>query len=428
MEQTQGNTPRVAVVGSGIAGLTCAHVLGPRFEVVLYEADERLGGHSNTVLVDDPDGTEIAVDTGFIVHNRRNYPNLVRLLDELEVATQPTEMSFGVTDRDAGLTYRATNPSTIFADRRNLGRPAMWRMLADIVRFWRNARRLLADGHGADDHGAEALTLGEFLDAGRYSPAFLEWHLRPMVSAIWSADPNGLEQAGALATLRFFDNHGILGLGDRPQWRTIVGGSRVYVDAIARRFDGKIRMGCPVRAVVRTPSGVDIVTDDGRETFDEVILACHTDQALRLLADPTPDERDILGAIGYQPNRAVLHTDVALLSPNRRAWAAWNYEVESGSTRAAVTYDLTALQRLPGAQRYLVTLNQEERIDPSRVIATFDYAHPVLDLGAVQAQRRLDRISGADRVHFCGAWARNGFHEDGMASALDVCARLGVRW
>jgi uncharacterized protein len=332
-------------------------------------------------------------------------------------------MSFGVTDRQAGVTYRATNPSTLFADRRNLARPAMWRMLADVVRFWRAARDLLAD-----DADRSRLTLGEFLAAGRYSEAFVDWHLRPMVSAIWSADPNGLEGVGALATLRFFDNHGLLGFGDRPRWRTIVGGSRVYVEAIARRFDGKIRTGCPVRAVVRTPSGVDVVTGDGRETFDEVILACHTDQALGMLADPTPDERSVLGAIRYQPNRAVLHTDVSLLSPNRRAWAAWNYEVVPGSSSAAVTYDLTTLQQLPGSQRYLVTLNQEARIDPSRMIATFDYAHPVLDHGAVQAQRRLDRISGADRVHFCGAWARNGFHEDGMVSALDVCNRLGVRW
>jgi predicted NAD/FAD-binding protein len=249
-----------------------------------------------------------------------------------------------------------------------------------------------------------------------------------MVSAIWSADPHGLERAGALTTLRFLDNHGVLGLGDRPQWRTIVGGSRVYVDAVARRFDGKVRLGCPVRAVVRKPSGVDVVTDDGREAFDDVILACHSDQALRLLADPTPDERRILGAIAYQPNHAVLHTDVSLLSPNQRAWAAWNYEVVPDAASVAVTYDLTTLQRLAGSQRYLVSLNQATRIDPSRVLGTFDYAHPVLDLDATQAQRRLDRISGVDRVHFCGAWAHNGFHEDGMVSALEVCARLGVQW
>jgi predicted NAD/FAD-binding protein len=427
MEQTRDGDARrarrVAVVGSGIAGLTCAHVLGPHREVVLYEADDRLGGHANTVVVEDPDGTEVAVDTGFIVHNRRNYPNLVRLLDELDVPTQPTEMSFGVTDRRAGLTYRATNPSTLFADRRNLARPAVWRMLADVVRFWRSARHLL---EAPDDHSA--LTLGAFVDAEGYSEAFLEWHLRPMVSAIWSADPHGLERAGALTTLRFLDNHGVLGLGDRPQWRTIVGGSRVYVDAVARRFDGKVRLGCPVRAVVRKPSGVDAVTDDGREAFDDVILACHSDQALRLLADPTPDERRILGAIAYQPNHAVLHTDVSLLSPNQRAWAAWNYEVVPDAASVAVTYDLTTLQRLAGSQRYLVSLNQATRIDPSRVLGTFDYAHPVLDLDATQAQRRLDRISGVDRVHFCGAWAHNGFHEDGMVSALEVCARLGVQW
>jgi predicted NAD/FAD-binding protein len=414
---------RVAIVGSGISGLTCAHVLGPHREVVLYEADDRLGGHANTVEVEDPDGSTVAVDTGFIVHNRRNYPNFVRLLDELGIATQPTEMSFAVTDRPAALTYRATNPSTIFADRRNLVRPAMWGMLYDIVRFWRNARRLLSSpGERAET------SLGDFLAEGDYSDGFREWHLRPMISAIWSSDPTDVEHASAGATLRFLDNHGLLGLGDRPQWRTIVGGSRQYVDSIERRFDGKIRKESPVRVIRRRSDGVEVITDEGIDTFDEIILACHSDQALGLLDRPTRDEREILGAIRYQPNRAVLHTDTRLLSPSRRAWAAWNYEVVQDSTDAGVTYDLTALQGLSGSERYLVSLNLDERIDPATMIRTFDYAHPALNVDAVRAQGRLAEISGRERVHYCGAWARNGFHEDGMVSALDVCARMGVPW
>lgn len=421
--QPPQDTRRIAIIGSGIAGLTCAHVLGDRVEAVLYESDDRLGGHANTVDVDDPDGSALAIDTGFIVHNRRNYPNFCRLLDELDIDTQPSEMSFSVTDRERNLTYRATNPSTIFADRRNLGRPAMWRMLADIVRFWRASHRLLDDADENLD-----LPLGGFVARHGFSEAFVEWHLRPMISSIWSADPAGVDDTSAVTLLQFLDNHGLLGLGDRPQWRTIVGGSRSYVEAIERRFDGKIRTDTPVRSVRRRPDGVEVVTDTGRESFDHVILACHTDQSLRLLADPTPTERAVLGNIGYLPNQATLHTDTSVLSPRRRAWASWNYEVDRAANEPRLTYDLTTLQQLPGRHRYLVSLNLDDRIDPSSVIRRISYAHPILDRSAVHAQRRLPEINGVDGVSFCGAWARHGFHEDGMASALDVCERLGVNW
>ncbi len=415
---------RVAIVGSGIAGLTCAHLLGPHREVVLYESAERLGGHANTVDVDDPGGPTLGVDTGFIVHNRENYPGFTKLIDELDVATQPTEMSFAVTDRRQRLSYRATSPNTLFADRRNLVRREMWKMLYDIRRFWRDARTML-DAPAAH---AEA-SLGEMIADGGFSPAFVEWHLRPMISAIWSAAPTAVEDASALDTLQFLDNHGLLGLGNRPRWRTIVGGSRSYVDAIADRFDGKVHAGWPVRSVVRTEDGVDVVTDLGRESFDRVVLACHSDQALRLVERPTSAERSVLGAVGYQANTAVLHTDVARLPPTRRAWAAWNVEVDAdtGGTDGLVevTYDLTTLQRLPSDRRYLVSLNPRHVAD-DHVIATFDYAHPVLDQGARRAQRRLPDINGADRLYYCGAWANHGFHEDGVASAREVCRLLGV--
>ncbi len=426
---------RVAIIGSGVAGLTCAHVVGRRHDVTLFEADDRLGGHANTVDVDDPEAGPLAVDTGFIVHNDRNYPNFQRLLAELGVTAQDTEMSFAVTDRTSGFSYRATNPNTLFAKRANLVNPTMWRMLADIVRFYRAARHHLAD---VDRHGAEvdALTLGQFLEQGRYGDPFVRLHLIPMGAAVWSADPSTFDAFPATTLFRFLHNHGLLGVGDRPQWRTVVGGSRTYVQAIVDRFDGTIRTRTPVVGVRGGTEGVIVTsvirpTDDGpaseptEEHFDRVILACHSDQALALLTDATPVEREVLGAIGYQPNTATLHTDVSLLSPHRRAWAAWNYDrLGDDDTTAAVTYDMTDLQRLPGARRYLVSLNSDHRIDPQTVLARFDYAHPVFDQAAVAAQNRFAEIDGVRRIHYCGAYWGHGFHEDGMVAALRVCDRI----
>lgn len=424
---------RIAIIGSGIAGLTCAHVLGPHHEVTLFEAADRLGGHSNTVTVTDPEAGKLGVDTGFIVHNDRNYPNLVRLFDELGVPVQDTEMSFGVHDRGTGFTYRATNLATLFADKRNLIRPQMWRMLIDIARFYRSGNRLL----DAVDAGSTAIdtdqSIGDFLRAGHYSAAFRELHLIPMGASVWSADPNTFDQFPAVSLLRFLKNHGLLSVGNRPQWRTVTGGSRVYVNAIADHFTGRIRTSTPVRSVQRTPeSGAVVATASGAESFDRVILACHSDQALDLLADPTPAEKEILGAIRYQPNRATLHTDTSVLSPLRATWSAWNYDrPQPGSDPADVstlTYDMTDLQCLPGSQRYLVSLNSDHRIDPASILASFDYAHPVFDGPAMAAQQRFDEIDGVTATHFCGAYWGYGFHEDGMASGLRVCRALGVDW
>jgi predicted NAD/FAD-binding protein len=415
------STVRIAVIGSGVAGLTCAHVLGPRHDVVLYEADARLGGHANTVEIEDPAAGALGVDTGFIVHNDRNYPNLVRLFAELGVATQPSEMSFCVHDPAIGFSYRATNPNTLLADRRNVLRRDLWQMLWDIRRFWRDARVVL-------EGGDETTTLAAFLDNGSYSRPFVDLHLIPMGAAVWSADPSRFGEFPARSLFRFLDNHGLLGVRDRPRWRTVIGGSRTYVDAVAVHFTGTIHLDEPVRSVRRDGNGgAEVTSPRGTERFDHVILASHTDQSLAMLIDATP-EKDILGAIDYQPNRATLHTDTGVLSPQRRAWAAWNYRREPGATVASVTYDLTCLQRLPGSRRYLVSLNMDDLIDPSTVLRSFDYTHPVFDLAAMDAQRRLPDVNGARGVSFCGAWAGYGFHEDGMVSALDVCRRLGVNW
>jgi predicted NAD/FAD-binding protein len=428
---------RIAVVGSGIAGLSCAHVLGPHHDVTVFEADSRLGGHANTVTVNDPVAGPLSVDTGFIVHNDRNYPNLTRLLTELSTPTQDAEMSFGVTDRNFGregrtFTYSATDLHSLFADRHNLRSSAMWRMLADVIRFHRSANRLI-DMHDADPSSVDATaSLADFLTAGRYSAAFVNLHLVPMGASVWSADPTTFSAFPAVSLFRFLRNHGLLSFRDRPQWRTIVGGSQAYVAAVAERFTGTLRTATPVLGVTRDERSAVVRVASGNERFDRVILACHSDQALGMLDDATTAEKDVLGAIGYQPNVATLHTDTNVLSPLEQVWAAWNYECPQPGLdpegRATLTYDMTRLQRLPGDRRYLVSLNSNHRIDPASVLASFSYSHPVFDAAAIEAQGRFEEIDGIQATHFCGAYWGYGFHEDGITSALRVCDRLGVTW
>lgn len=428
---------RLAIIGSGIAGLGCAHVLGPHHDVTLFEADGRLGGHANTVTVDDPEAGPIPVDTGFIVHNDRNYPNLSRLFEELSIPVQDTEMSFGVIDREFGpqrrlFTYRATNLRTLFADRRNIVRPELWRMLGDIARFHRAANRLLDSDELDPSTGDVQLSLGDFLAEGRYSSVFVEGYLLPLGASVWSADPDSFDAFPAVSLFRFLRNHGLLSVGNRPQWRTIVGGSRVYVDAVAAWFEGTIRTGTPILGITRDDHGATVRVAAGSERFDRVILACHSDQALALLDDATVAEKEVLGGIGYQPNVATLHTDTSVLSPKRAAWAAWNYECPRPGSGprgvATLTYDMTTLQDLPGSRRYLVSLNTDQRIDPDSVLASFSYAHPVFDGPAIEAQARFEEVDGVRNTHYCGAYWGYGFHEDGLASALRVCRRLGVDW
>lgn len=403
---------RIAVVGSGISGLVAARALAPRHEVVLYEATRRVGGHTRTVAL-ELGGRRYDVDTGFIVFNERTYPNFLRILAELDVASRPTTMSFSVRCETTGLEYSGSGLDGFFAQRRNLLRPRHLRMLRDVLRFQREAPDLI-------ESDASELTLGEYLKAGRYGRAFLEDHLLPMGGAIWSCTCDQLRDFPAKAFVRFFANHGLLQLRDRPRWRTVVGGSRRYVDALLQRLGSRVRVGCPIEQVRRRPEGVWLDTPSGPQgPFDRVVIATHGDQALRLLQEPSADERRVLGAIRYQSNEAVLHTDDQLLPRRTRARAAWNYHRLPGSeTRPAVTYWMNALQGLDAPLELCVTLNRTAAIRPGCVLERFQYAHPIFDTAALQAQKERARISGADRIHYCGAYWRHGFHEDGVLSAL----------
>jgi predicted NAD/FAD-binding protein len=412
---------RIGIVGSGVAGLVCAQLLGPIHDVTVLETDGHLGGHAQTVAVELPDGP-VQVDVGFIVCNDRTYPNFLGLLSTLAVATRPSEMSFSVRDERSGLEWCGTSAATMFAQPGNALRRDFLRMLRDVVRFNRLARRLACDP-AAPDH-----TLRELLSTGRWSEGFIDWYLVPMGSAIWSADPSGFLDMPARTFSTFFDNHGLLRLGGQPAWRTVAGGSRAYVDAVVARSGARFVRDCPVEKVVRRGAEVDVRTEAGDLlSFDQLIVATHSDQALSLLADPTPAEREVLGAIRYQPNRATLHTDERLLPAARRARASWNYHrLAPGTGQVAVTYDLTRLQGLVAAPRVLLTLNRDGAIDPQRALRRFTFAHPVLDGPAVAAQRRRAEVSGRERTWFVGAYWGYGFHEDGVVSALPVCRALGA--
>ncbi|MCB9897658.1 MAG: FAD-dependent oxidoreductase [Planctomycetes bacterium] len=409
---------KIAVVGTGVSGLVAAHRLHPEHDLTVFEADDRIGGHVNTLDL-RTGGRSHAVDTGFIVFNERTYPGFCALLDELGVASRPSTMSFSVRDERTGLEYNGHSLDTLFAQRRNLLRPTFLRMIADILRFNRQARELL---EGEDD----GLTLGEYLDRGRWSRAFLEQYILPMGAAIWSSGTVGMRAFPARAFVRFFENHGMLSVDERPQWRVVEGGSRSYVEALVRPFRERIRSSSPVDAVRRLADGVEVtVRGDAPERFDAVVIAVHSDQALAMLADPSASERAVLGAIGYQRNEAVVHTDERMLPRARKAWAAWNYHVTSrDDERVAVTYDMNALQGLDAEVRFLVTLNHVEDIDPTRVLRRITYHHPVFTPAALAAQRRHAEISGVRRTFYCGAYWGYGFHEDGHRSAVTALAQL----
>jgi predicted NAD/FAD-binding protein len=410
---------RIAIIGAGVSGLVCAHMLHRDHELVVFEATDRAGGHANTVHVGTDTGA-YDLDTGFVVFNDRNYPGVERLLGELGVATQPSQMSFGVSD-GGDFEYNGSSPNGLFATRSNLIAPAFHRMIGDLVRFNRDARRLLACD--------EDPPLRDWLSQQHYSPMFIERLIVPQTSAVWSADSAQIWSFPARFLFEFFENHGMLGFRDRPHWRTITGGSRNYVQALIRPWRERLRLSTQVTEVARHPSHVTVSSRGCEpERFDAVVLATHSDQALALLTDPSERERELLGAIPYQRNEAVLHTDRSLLPRRRRAWASWNYHQGDGAPgRCTVTYHLNRLQSLRADREFCVTLNRTEAIDPAQIIRTMQYAHPIYTPAGVAAQACHHEISGRNRTHYCGAYWGWGFHEDGLNSALRVVGELSLQ-
>lgn len=411
---------RIAVVGSGIAGLSAAWLLAARHQVTLFEAEPRLGGHTNTVEV-AVDGVSHPVDTGFLVFNRRTYPNLCALFDHLGIAPAASEMSFSVSLLDRDLEWAGTSLATLFGQRRNALRPAFLRMLADILRFNRAASALAR----AERPGEQ--TLGEFLDRGRYGRAFRDWYLLPMAAAIWSCPPRSMLGYPAATFARFCHNHALLQIEGRPQWLTVAGGARRYVERLAAPLTD-VRLGVAVRSVDGMPGAFRVATDAGSECFDQVVLACHSDQALALLAHPTEGEVAVLSRLRYQPNRAVLHSDARLLPRRRALWSAWNYigaGQADGERPVGVSYLINRLQPVPFRTPVVVSLNPPLEPAPERVLAEFAYSHPLFDQGAIDAQAALAAIQGRRGIWFCGAWTGYGFHEDGLKAGMAVARALG---
>ncbi len=413
---------KIAIVGSGISGLTCAHLLQRSHDVTVFEACDRIGGHTHTVDI-QVNGEHYAIDTGFIVFNDWTYPNFIHLLDRLGVASCPTEMSFSVHDPASGAEYNGNNLNSLFAQRSNLLRPAFWGMLRDILRFNREAQddldrqRITAD-----------LTLGQYLRQRGYGQRFIDHYIVPMGAAIWSMSLADMLDFPLQFFVRFFRNHGLLSVSQRPQWRVIEGGSRSYIPPLTASFAQHIRLNCPVQRVERDADGVTLHSPAGTEHFDKVVFACHSDQALALLAAPSTAERDILGALRYADNDVVLHTDTRLLPRRPLAWASWNYRLGGPRTRpAAVTYNMNILQGIQAPQTFCVSLNQTDAIDPAHILGRYRYAHPQYSLEGLRAQARGQELLGAQHSYYCGAYWANGFHEDGVTSALRVAEAFGER-
>lgn len=408
-----GNAMKIAIIGTGIAGNVAAYYLRRQHDITVFEAGNYVGGHTNTVTVQE-NGRRFGVDTGFIVFNDRTYPNFIRLLEEIGQQSQASEMSFSVQADNGGIEYSSYVPNGLFAQRRNLFRPAFHRMIRDILRFNKSALPS-ADHLGYDD------TVGEFLEENRYSREFRDHYLIPMAAAIWSAEPVSILDMPIKFLVRFFDNHGLLQLRDRPQWRVIKGGSREYVQKLVAGHRDRIRLNTAVQSIKRFVDRVEIKSaSGGLEQFDCVFIACHSDQALSLLRDASSTEREVLGAIQFQQNEAILHTDDLLMPKHKRAWASWNYHIPEDATRhVAVTYNMNILQALKADKQYLVTLNNNRNIHPDSIIRVEKYEHPIFSRASVAAQQRQAELNNS-RTFFCGAYWRNGFHEDGVVSALNA--------
>lgn len=420
--QEQAAGQRIAVIGAGIAGLSAAWLLSRAHEVTLFEANDYLGGHTHTVDV-TLDGVTAPVDTGFLVFNDRTYPQLIALFDHLGVASCASDMSFSVRIAGENIEWAGSNLAAVFAQRRNLLRPQFWGMLSDILRFNKEATAI------AQGSVAFAATLGEFLATGGYGRAFRDWYLLPMAGAIWSCPVATMLDYPARTFFAFCANHGLLQVSDRPQWRTVIGGARTYVARLAAEI-GTIRVNAPVVSVLRGTAGAKLQLAGGdTQNFDAVVLACHSDQALRLLGDADAAERAVLGAIRYQDNAVILHTDERFLPRSRAAWSAWNYHAHDSAAQTqpvGVSYLINKLQPLPFRRPVIVTLNPGDEPRPASIIDRYAYAHPVFDQAGVAAQARLPQLQGRRNTWFCGAWTGYGFHEDGLKAGMAVAADLGV--
>jgi predicted NAD/FAD-binding protein len=411
---------RIAIIGSGISGMSAAYLLSRRHQVTLLEREERLGGHTHTPNIRTSAGP-LPIDTGFIVHNDRTYPNLIRLLGKLGVERQLSDMSFSVACMKTGYEYSSTGLGGFFSQPRNLLRPRHYGLLLQIARFNHEALKVL------DDPAGGTITLGEWLRSNGFSLNFSRHYLYPMASAVWSTSLEEIEEFPALTLARFFSNHGLLSLTNQPQWYVLRGGSSSYIAPLTRPYQDRIRLGVNIERVTRSADSVQVQFVGGvAESFDEVVFACHAPQALQMLADATPAEYSVLGSLKTSCNQTVLHTDERLLPSRQRSRASWNYHLKYESNAVALTYDMNRLQSLPVRERYCVTLNSNELIDPSRVLRELTYHHPLMNLEAIRAQQRWQEISGHNRTHFCGAYWFYGFHEDGLNSAIRVAQSMGV--
>ena len=410
---------RIAIIGTGISGMVAASLLHVKHDITVFEANDYIGGHTHTVDVELL-GQNFAIDTGFIVCNDWTYPAFLRLMRELNVPLQPTEMGFSVRCDRTGIEYNGSSLNGVFTQRSNLWSPRFYRFLADVLRFNREAPRHLAQT-------SEEMTVGEYLKQHNYCREFADWYLIPMGAAIWSCPTGTFEQFPIQFIIEFYKNHGLLQIWNRPQWRVVQGGSREYVQKLTSPYIDRIRLKCPVQEVTRNGDEVHVRHVQGTDTFDEVIFACHSDQALRMLTDATVVEREVLAEFPYSTNVAVLHTDTRVLPSNPRAWASWNYHVRADRPdQSTLTYHMNMLQGIDAPAQFLVTLNEEDVIDPARVLGKFDYEHPIFTTRRAAAQRRHGELIRQQRLSYCGAYWGNGFHEDGVVSALAVCERFGI--
>ena len=412
---------RIAIIGSGISGLTTAYLLHKSHEITLFEANDYIGGHTHTVKVAQGEQS-YDIDTGFIVCNDRNYPNFLKLMDKLNIAMQPTEMSFSVRNDPLGLEYNGHNLNTLFSQRRNLLRPKFYRLIRDILYFNEAAKKAIEEGV------AENITLDTFVNQQSLSDIFKNNYLLPMAAAIWSCSMEQASEFPLQFFLKFFLNHGLLDIKNRPQWCAVKGGSKAYIDPMISGFKDQIRLSTPVNSVVRDDSWIEVNHATGKETFDQLVFACHSDQALDLLKNASIEEKAILGELLYQQNDVILHSDASLMPKKSLSWASWNFLAgeQEHNDPTLVTYCMNILQAIASDQPFLVSLNARHKIDPEKIIGEYDYTHPVYSVAGMKAQSRRNEISGVGRIHYCGAYWYNGFHEDGVRSALDIGEKFGV--